>query len=268
MNCRQVQELLPLYVGRDLEEKTAKLVTAHVQSCAECASSAEEYRATRQLLQQFVPPPFSEAVYAGIRHRVLREIERECTAPTLSQLVASFFRPPIKWAIATALLLAVSVFGFYFMANLKNHRQLTINQTTQGQPTARPQRHQSPVSPSPSSKEGDGPPGATVGRITGTDTTIAWSVHRTHQSQQRNSLRAAADRTRPGVVNTPTAQSMTARAFPQGNNMGETNAVPAIDSAISAKLLRLEIQTKDPNIRIIWFSHQLTKQDSPRSKGI
>ena len=267
MNCRQVQELVPLYVGRDLEEKSAKLVKAHVQSCAECASSAEEYRETRQLLQQFVPPPISDTVYAGIRHRVLREIERESTAPTLPQLVARFFRPPIRWAVATALLLAVSMFGFYFMANLRNERQLTTDRTTQGQPNAGSQRHESPVSPSSSSKEGAGAPEASIGRNPGTDTTIASSVHRTHQSQQRKSLRAAADRTRTGVVNTPTAQSITARAFP-GNNMGETNAVPANDSVISAKPLRVEMQTKDPNIRIIWFSHRLTKQDSPRSKGI
>jgi hypothetical protein len=268
MNCRQVQELLPLYVGRELEEKSAKLVTAHVQSCVECASSAEEYRETRRLLQQFVPPLFSEAVYAGIRRRVLREIERESTLPTLPQLVASFFRPPITWALATALLLAGSVFGFYFIANRTNDQQLTIDRTTRGQPNGRSQLQETPVSPSPSSKEGDGPPVARIARNTGTDTTIAWSVHRTHQSQQRKSLRAAADRTRPGVVNTPTAQSMTARAFPQGDNMEETNAVHVNDSANSAKPLRVEMQTKDPNIRIIWFSHRLTKQGSPRSKGI
>ena len=45
--------------------------------------SADEYRETRQLLQLFAPPPFSEAVYAGIRQRVLREIGRESSAPTL-----------------------------------------------------------------------------------------------------------------------------------------------------------------------------------------
>ena len=81
MNCKHVQELLPLYVGRDLEEKRARSVTAHVQSCVECAGSVDEYRETRQLLKQFAPPPVSDAVYAGIRRRVLREIEQEAAAP-------------------------------------------------------------------------------------------------------------------------------------------------------------------------------------------
>src|SRR6267143_6407697 len=111
MNCKHVQELLPLYVGRDLEERRAQLVTAHVQSCAECASLASEYRESGQLLQQFAPPPFSDAVYAGIRQRVLREIGRESpefSGLTLPSFVASLFRPRLRWTFATALLLGVS----------------------------------------------------------------------------------------------------------------------------------------------------------------
>jgi predicted anti-sigma-YlaC factor YlaD len=52
MNCKDVQELLPLYVGGDLKEKRARPVTEHVQSCADCAGSADEYRESRQLLME------------------------------------------------------------------------------------------------------------------------------------------------------------------------------------------------------------------------
>src|SRR5207245_812435 len=126
MNCKHVQELLPLYVGRDLEERRAQLIAAHVQSCAECDGSAEEYRESRQLLQQFAPPKFNEAVYDGIRRRVLHEIRRESPESiglTLPSFVASLFRPRLRWAFATALVLAVSVFAFYFIAKQRNERQ-------------------------------------------------------------------------------------------------------------------------------------------------
>src|SRR5205823_8914262 len=123
MNCKHVQELLPLYVGRDLEEKRAQMVMAHVQSCVACTGSADEYRETRQLIKQFAPPPVSDAVYAGIRQRVLREIEQEATAPGLSRLLDSLFRPRLRWAVATALVLAVSVFALYFVANRRNNQQ-------------------------------------------------------------------------------------------------------------------------------------------------
>jgi hypothetical protein len=268
MHCKHIQELLPLYVGRDLEKKLAKLVKAHVQSCAECARLAEEYGEAQQLLQLFEPPPFSEAVYAGIRQRVLREIGRESTAPTLPQLVASLFRPRIRWAGAAALLLAVSVVAFYFIANRRNDRQQvadsgrTVDQTRSDErPSAPSQDDESAVSPSPSGKQSDGPPPASTGRNTGADTTIAGSVNRTGQSQRRKSPGASANRARSVAVNTPD-RWMTGGAFPESSNLAEPDAVPARDPATSAKTLRVEMQTKDPNIRIIWISQQRTKQDS------
>lgn len=275
MNCKQIQELLPLYVGRDLEEKRAKLVTAHVQSCAECADLADEYRETRQLLQLFAPPPFSEAVFAGIRQRVLREIERESTAPTLPQLVASLFRPRIRWAVATALLLAFSVFAFYFIANRTNDRQQaadgrrTIERTTREE-QANPQSpgHESAVSPPSSSEETDGHPPASIGRNAGAGTRIAGSG--AHQSQQKKNFAAAADRPRSVAANMPDTRWRTAGASAEGNNLSEPDAIPARDPVSSEKTLRMEMQTKDPHIRIIWFSPQPGKRDSPSksSKGI
>lgn len=280
MNCKHVQELLPLYVGRDLEEKRAQLVTAHVQSCAECAAAADEYRQTRQLLQQFAPPPFSEGVYTGIRQRVLREIGQESPesiVATLPQLIASLFRPPVRWAVATALLLAVSVFAFYFIANrrptLRDARQVadsrpTVDGTTRDEHASAPsQGSESAASSSPSSKENNGPrsvnTGASTGPKTGPDTTIAGPADHPYPSQRRKSPGAAADRTTSVAVNTPDTRSMTAAASRENNNLAEPDAFPTRDPATSEKTLRMEMQTKNPNIRIIWFSHQRTKQNFP-----
>ena len=56
MNCNQVESLLPLYAGRDLDAKTEGRVSLHLQSCAACADVAAEYRDTRQLLEDFAAP--------------------------------------------------------------------------------------------------------------------------------------------------------------------------------------------------------------------
>ena len=271
MNCKHVQELLPLYIGRDLEEKRTKLVTAHLQSCTECAGAADEYRETRQLLQEFAVPPFSEAVYAGIRQRVLREIGREATSPGLSQLFESLLRPRLSWAVATALLVAVSVFAFYFIANRKSHPQQvvgsdrTVDKTTSDeQPNPRSRGDDSAGSSSPLSKES----GASTGQNRGADTTIGGSVDGSHQYRRPKSSGAAADRTQSIAVNVPDSRSKTAEASPESNNLARPDAVPARDPATSEKTLRVEMQTKDPNIRIIWFSQQRPKQGSPSSKGI
>ncbi|MEP6707759.1 MAG: zf-HC2 domain-containing protein [Pyrinomonadaceae bacterium] len=272
MNCKHVQELLPLYVGCDLEDKRAQLVTTHVQSCAECAGAASEYRESRQLLQQFAPPQFSEAVYAGIRQRVLREIEEESTALTPFNFVASLFRPRLRWAFAVALMLAVSVFAFYFIANRRSNQPQIAGS---GGPVDRtkPDEQANEGSPvkqfaPPSSLSNEGNNGAHP-QITGIDegreTTIAGS-----QPPRRKSSGAGTDRASfmagnvaaNVAVNTPDNGSITAEASREPKNLPEPNAIPARDAS-SEKTLRVEMQTKDPNIRIIWFSPQHSKQDSP-----
>ena len=252
MNCKDVQELLPLYVGRDLEERRLKLITAHLQSCAECAGSVDEYHETRQLLQQFAPPPFSEAVYAGIRQRVLREIERDATAPGLSRLLESLFRPRLRWAVAIALLLAVSVFTFYFVANRSNNRQQVAGSEV---------KVDGPTSSSIKGSE-EVPPETTV------KSKVQGLANSTHPSQRRKGTAVARDRTRPATVNNADTGSRSAEAFPE-RNLAQPNTVPTLDPATSEKTLRVEMQTRDPNIRIIWFTPQPTKQDSPSkfSKG-
>ena len=255
MNCKDVQELLPLYVGRDLEERRAKLVTAHVQSCGQCAGSVNEYRETRQLLQQFAPPPFSEEVYAAIRQRVLHEIEREATAPGLSRLLESLFRPRLRWAVATALLLAVSVLAFYFIANRANDRPDGKQLADSGNKLFGPT--------SPSIKGSAGPPPADPikNRVRGRE--LAGG---THPPQRRKEIGSVTDRS--ATANSSDTPSLSAETLPI--NLAAPASVPAPDSSISEKTLRVEIQTKDPNIRIIWFTPQPTKQDSPGkfSKGI
>jgi len=242
MNCKHVQELLPLYVGRDLEEKRAQMVMAHVQSCVECVGSIDEYRETRQLIKQFTPPPVSDAVYAGIRQRVLREIEQEAAAPGLSRLLDSLFRPRLRWAVATALALAVSVFALYFIANRRNNQQQVAGSgRTLDVPT------------SPAIR------GVDVRPVQKRDP-VRGLVGITHQSLRRKSSGAAADRSRSTTVNSTGPGSMSAQTLPNENNTSEADAVPAGESARPEKTLRVEMQTKDPNIRIIWFSR------SPNSK--
>jgi anti-sigma factor RsiW len=241
MNCRHVQELLPLYVGRDLEEKRAQQVTAHVQSCAECASCADEYRETRQLLQQFAPPSFSDAMYGGIRQRVLREIERESTAPTLAQLFASLVRPRLRWAVATALLLAVSMLAFYFIANQKNDRQQNKQQMVKNRGTG---------------SQSDYLAGAVRAGLTGT----AGAPPPLATSSPKPRLNLPAQRVghsrRAGGAPAVPAESPSYSPV-------ETKGPSLNPSATSEKTLRVEMQTKDRNIRIIWFSHQRIKQESP-----
>jgi len=93
MNCTQAHELLPLYAGRDLDEKRARLVSEHIQICTACTRVAGEYREAVELAQHFAPPVFSEDVYANVRRQVMQQIENEPAEPLLPQLFGSWIRP-------------------------------------------------------------------------------------------------------------------------------------------------------------------------------
>jgi len=231
MNCKQTEELLPLYAGRDLDEERATLVTEHLQTCAACARVADEYRESVQLIEQFAPPVFSEAVYAGIRQRVQREIATEALAPGWSHTIASVFRSRLTWAMASMLLIVVSLFAIYFMMNRGNVEPQLANQP--------------PANVQPGTKEHSksGLPDSSLpaGVKTGGD---KQHLARGHQLERRKRSRdTLADR-----VNTVAAKSPEATS--------------------TSKTLRLEIQTKDPKIRIIWFVEPETKPAIPSSKGI
>ena len=258
MNCKQTEELLPLYAGRDLEEKRATLVTEHLQMCAACARVADEYRESVQLTEQFAPPVFSEAVYTGIRQRVLREIETEAMAPGWSQTNASWFQPRLTWAIAVVLLMVVSMFALYFIMNrrnveqqLANHPPANVQPATKERFNSGSQENKRPELPSSVNTGGE------KQRLTGVP-----------QLQRRKRSR----NTLAGGMNTvaeksPDATDTANNVSPQPRSLPEPMLFPHPNSAASTKPLRVEIQTKDPTIRIIWFVQPETKPVVSGSKG-
>lgn len=233
MNCKQVEKLLPLYAGRDHEEKRATLVTEHVQTCAACARVVDEYRESVQLTQQFVPPIFSETVFAEVRQRVLREIETE--APAWSQTITSLFRLRLTWAIASVILIVVSIFAIYFIVNRENvGQQLADNPPAKVQP--------------------------------GTNERVNPGPHDDKRAALPPSV-ATADKKQP-FAGVPRPQHKKSRnVSAQASSIPQPTLFPPRDSAALGKTLRVEIQTKDPQIRIIWFVPQESKPVIPSSKG-
>ena len=245
MNCRQLDELLPLYAGHDLDEKRARLVSEHVQICSACALVAGEYHDAVELAQHFAPPVFSDNVYAGVRRQVMQQIEDEPTAQMLplAQLFGSWFQPRMAWTAASALIIVFGFFAFY----------LVVNRTAEVQPVAN-------IHPAANGPE-QTPESTAIPRTT----QPAGAEKEKRAEDKRNRL---VNRRPVRTVNTVDIQLRAASVSPKLRNPEATNSSPARDEASGESPLRVEIQTKDPNIRIIWFSQSNSKPASPNSKGI
>jgi hypothetical protein len=244
MNCKQLDELLPLYAGRDLDEKRTRFVGEHIQICSACARSADEYRETVELAQHFAPPDFTENVYASVRRLVMQQIEDEPRALLLPQMFGSWFRPRIVWAAASALIIAFGFFALY----------LVVNRTYDVQPVANIHPAVNPEQPpelmaTPRTTERVSPPSPVQ-----------------PADEKRRRIHGFVNRSPHVAAKAPNPSRAGNSA--KLRDPEATNNVPAADAAPGKSPLRVEMQTKDPNIRIIWFSQSNSKPALPNSKGI
>ena len=251
MNCTQVKDLLPLYAGRDLNDGREQSITAHLLTCARCGAAAKEYGETRQLLQEFAPPAFANDVYAEVRQRVWRQIETESESQRLPEFFAGWFRPRMVWAVASVLLIMVSVVGVYFIG-----KRMTVSppvavrapktNSEQRQRDARSNNHKLAAAPSSPARVGNKKPQSGP-------QPYKKKLNRTAAPDSANSLARHSPDAEPSKIERPLQVDVTADADITARSAGRT--------------LRMEIQTKNPNIRIIWFAPRDTKQPSSNSKG-
>ena len=182
-----------------------------------------------------------------MRQVVWRRIETEPTAPSFSELIGGWFQPRFGWAVVTAMLLVVFALGIYFLSNRRKDQQ--------------------PVAVNPQKLDGDNgqpkqsTPDFSLAASRGTDSERSpdrrrpqKQVPRTEVRDRTNSVAMIASSDRPARPTRSTADGSIPSATAANND--------------SQKTLRLEIQTKNPNIRIIWFAPRDTNQVSPNSKGI
>jgi len=251
MNCTQVEDLLPLYAGRDLNDGREQSITAHLQTCARCGAAAKEYGETRQLLQEFAPPAFADDVHDEIRQRVWRQIETESDFQRLSELFAGWFRPRLVWAVASVLVIMVSVLGIYFIG-----KRMTVSapvavakpkiNSEQRQRDARSDSDKLAAAPSSPDRVGN------KKQQSGTQP-YKKKLDRQAAPDDANSLARHSPDTEPAKIERSLKVDVPADTDITSHSAGST--------------LRMEIQTRNPNIRIIWFAPRDTKQPLSNSKG-
>jgi len=241
MNCRRIEKYLPLYAGHDLSGAREQLIAAHLQSCDACTEVLADVQKARELMHTFAAPSFNDEVYADMRKSVWRQIESE-SRPTLFAALAAWFPPRLVWTAVAALLVTLSVVGAYVLA-----QQFTVRpKAIAGVPTI--------VLPSQSdsgeNSDSNFPKPARPSRPRQADVP---------KRQQRPVRTVAPDR------------SIAARAYSPDVQVPKVESSAPIIGADNVDIgpgsVRMELQTRDPNIRIIWFTQSDSKPVA-HSKGI
>jgi anti-sigma factor RsiW len=258
MDCKRAGELMPLYAASDLEGARAREVASHLASCDACSRLAKEFAESRRLLvEAFATPEFGAEFYASIRGDVLSRIVREREPSSPSSLIATLFGRRFIYAASLALVAVACLFALqYFRHGAKQEINLAgqVAHEAGYKQTAPTNSQPSPsLSPQP--------------RVSGEQ--LARSNSAGAGRRRIETQRDAMDRhdaTRAAIA-TRVDRDVIAQVAPSSINgessRGErgvnSNAHPAVESAspsAASEVSRIEIQTADPNIRIIWLASQ------------
>ncbi|HST23840.1 MAG TPA: zf-HC2 domain-containing protein, partial [Blastocatellia bacterium] len=113
MNCRRIEELIPLYVECDLETDQAGRVSAHVETCGSCSALVAEYESSQAWLRLNTLPDFDEAMLEDMKRGVMREIDEARERPSFFGFFARSLMPGRAFAAVAALLIIFAAFALY-----------------------------------------------------------------------------------------------------------------------------------------------------------
>jgi hypothetical protein len=243
MKCRRVEKLIPLYVGGDLAPGAADRVTSHLEWCGRCNWLADEFKESHNWLQSSEEPVFDEAALNTFKAGVLRRIPETSAKPSLmSSLMQHWSRRQI-FALAAATLVVFGMVVLYvYQSRARN--SVPVPKRAESNPS------EELVRPDEQRPE----PGKDKAHVAGLN-------RRRHPLHRR--IYAKAKNRRPSLEKSiPVQTGVQARAA--------RARVPIVNSTAhfggSPAMLRIEIQTSDPNIRIIWFAPKET--DSHQTKPV
>ena len=247
MECSKVEKLLSLYVASDLEDDLLSAVSLHLRSCHPCSRLADEYRESQGWLRSYAPPDFDRTFYDGVRSAVLEEINRSAAAPVFPwQFPFQSLRRRLTLAAPVVLLLAASVLAIYTALDRVNldatHNRLTAVGTRGPEKPVEIEDKSAPRSGNKSTR---------------TPLLAASPSRRTPRiSAARKMPKCAALSTEAGTeivraLPSPAAQPSVASTE---QRVSEETIASTAGTTTDQETTRIEIQTSDPNIRIIWFA--------------
>jgi hypothetical protein len=239
MNCTHIKRLIPLYVGGDLNTQQVAGVRKHIETCECCRELVAEFEESQSWLRDFTAPQFDEAVFENLRDAVREEIARVESRPSLFDLLTPVWN--LRSVIAASLALALLTAGLMLYINRSKMPDKPITANKKPVPVPKgvtEQSHEIII-----------------------DKGLNRQSHRQKLAASYRPRRSPAPQVdnMKGETNLPVLGAIALNDHSIGRRLGiKQIALPsqsdiAMDRNVDREMLRIEMQTADPNIRIIWF---------------
>ena len=254
LSCRRMGRMIPLYVAGDLVGGWEREAAEHFATCEGCRGLAEEFAESGSLLAEgWARQEFDAEFYARIRSAVLAEIthDRRLSRPQL------FSR---RWIYAASFGLALTACGFVFQQVKRLQPEApqgpgSISQVN-GQLTLGPEAKSPSSSPAL--------PRESVRGIVGQKTRSHEAVTEINSRRTSGELQAQRKPDKTRTNGGRIEQAMRSSTIVRGATLERTihsggSASSLSGSASTSDITRIEIQTADPNIKIIWLAAQASR---------
>jgi hypothetical protein len=233
MLCAHAEKLIPLFAGDDLPAREAEALGLHLESCANCRRLAAEFEESRDWMRGFPAPQFDEATLDSMRDSVLRGVQRiENRSRRLQWFVPGW---NFQFISSMSMLLLIAFAAAYAYLGrqprpVSDKKDIVITAPSRDQNKEGFKANPSPV---PAQRPLRKRPRRII------ENPGVRPIHSLDRVIARISLS-------PTPINTE----------PAFGSSGDDTAKD--DAMFNREMTRIEFQTADPNIRIIW----LTPRDS------
>jgi hypothetical protein len=249
MNCRRIEKLIPLFVEGDLDVGAMNIVSLHLNDCRNCSQMMSEYGESQNWLRTFTPPEFDSAFFVDLKQSVMQEIERKPARPTLMQRLTERLNWNPTWAMAIVMLVLVGGLAFYLYSGKTESDSTDEKIAKDKEEQKQHQQEQREEKPQPKMELNDG----LKDRL----------AVKHNQKQFQHTLERIIKDKSPVIK---PEQSLNFDLI--ADNLNDKDLIITglfEDLKIPVDTLRMEFQTSDPNIRIIWFA---PKADASQSSKI
>lgn len=236
MKCHRVEELLPLYVEGDLDAEVLQSVAAHLGECVRCATQAVEFDASQAWLHEHSLPDFDERIFADLKNNVMREINQQAPRSSFRQwLFPRLYLNPV-WASALVLMIAGGLAIYFYQHKAMNSAPSDVAKSEATQPAITPQN----TADSDKQK---------LPEVIQVNNPTTRNLHRIHYKvRQRHEKQS--------VIKVP---QITEPTYIANDKNDSTPFNEATNNMTAPEMTRIEFQTNDPKIRIIWFVPKTTE---------
>lgn len=268
MNCKKAEQLIPLFIEADLDAAEMQKVRHHLETCAACQTTVAEFEASQSLLRSVAMPAFDEAMLVEMRSAVMQRVAQPATRS------ASFdwLQPIWNWKFAFA---AAAVILVVFGVAIRQRGGKPIDNPVASEANAA----RSDLAVVRKSPDITTPPAAQpfqprMGRKHKAQGGVRVSERHPENSaiKQLSPERATIVDNQIAIAIAPSGAGKNAAILPGIGTPGfmlpparqaENAILPPDKNTNEPEMLKMEFQTADPNIRIIWLTPKEPARTTP-----